>query len=96
MSKPTEIIVRVRHGGKHWPSRLLFAVGVQVTIIGVGILADSPAMQWSGFVFLFLILFAAAISMAEKTLTIEEARAKLDELEREGLRSRNPLRGAKP
>lgn len=54
----------------------LFAV-----LFGPGLLADSPAMQWAGFFLLIVYLFLTFLVFVADTLTIEEARAKLDELE---------------
>lgn len=55
---------------------------MQLALIGVGIWADSPAMQWAGFLTLALIVFVVSFcAMGKSPMTIAEARAFLDELE---------------
>ena len=58
---------------------------MQVAVIGVGIAVDSAAMQWSGFVFLCLLVLMLAVYFAAKNtgLTFAQARARIDELEAE-------------
>lgn len=79
-SEPT-IIIKTNGRFRPWPA-IYFALA-QVGVIGIGIVSDSAAMQWSGFVMLGIILLAAAISANEKRkgLTIAEARAVIDEIE---------------
>lgn len=62
--------------------------GLAILVVGptaLGIVADSAAMQWLGFVFTLLTVFAIAANMAKHTTfkTIDEARAYLNELEKE-------------
>ena len=53
-----------------------------VGIIGVGVILDSAPMQWLGAV-IWMLWLIAKVSMRGKTLSIEEARRRLDEIERE-------------
>lgn len=50
-------------------------------LFGPGLLADSAAMQWSGFLILIAGFFAEMIKSTREKLTIDEARKRLDELE---------------
>jgi len=52
-----------------------------VAFIGVGWLAESAALQWVGAILGFITLYRRASNSIAR-LTIDEARAKLDELER--------------
>ena len=51
-----------------------------VGLIGIGYMLDSSAMQWAGFFVAIIATFVRAGVKAKK-LTIEQARARLDELE---------------
>ena len=53
-------------------------------LFGPGLLAGSTAMQWAGFVVLLAMLFVTLISIIGDSMTIEEAREKLQELDRKG------------
>lgn len=53
-----------------------------LALIGIGIALQSTAMQWAGAIIGFLVIFSKA-SGAVKKMTIQEARAYLDELEGE-------------
>jgi hypothetical protein len=53
-----------------------------VAVIGTGKLLESSAMQWMGFVMLCLFVLSFAIQ-EDRQLTVAEARARLDEIERE-------------
>jgi hypothetical protein len=54
-----------------------------VTLIGIGVFLDSNAMQWCGAILGFLTLATASMKMVgNNSYTIEEARKRLDELER--------------
>jgi hypothetical protein len=66
--------------------RLSFGLAVLVIApTALGIVADSTAMQWVGFVFTLFTVLAIATNMAKKTTfqSIDEARAYLNELEKE-------------
>ena len=64
-------------------SRVLLFV-MPITLIGVGIVADSPAMQWAGFVVTMLSIAAFSTLLGKKNhgLTIAQARRRLDEIEK--------------
>lgn len=64
--------------------RIFLFPSLQVGVIGVGIWAESPAMQWIGFAFLLLFIVVLAVAWGERNtrLTIDEARQRLDEIER--------------
>lgn len=57
-----------------------------VGILSVGVATNSSAMQWVGFIMLAFLFIAKCISVIHgtKKLTIEQARKKLDEMERSG------------
>lgn len=53
-------------------------------MIGLGVLLDSSAMQWVGaLLFLIGVIGRSFYWMKRSTLSIPEARAKLDQLERD-------------
>jgi len=80
MSKPEIIILNETLGKSIAKNAASFCT--IVAIIGVGVVLDSAAMQWLGALIWMLWLLAKA-SMRGNTLTIEEARRRLDEIERE-------------
>lgn len=66
---------------KVW-GRWLRMTSSPLILIGVGIVSQSPAMQWAGFVVCGIALLGALVHASqEKAMTIEEARQKLDSLE---------------
>lgn len=77
------VLITIKTDPKFRPWRAAISTCIQVGIIGIGILANSPAMQWSGFLALVLIAITAAITSDQKntSLTIEQARARLDAIE---------------
>lgn len=81
MKEPT---VTVRTNPKFRPLRSIFTACIQVAVIGIGIVTESAAMQWAGFIVLILMALAIAIISAKKDegLTISEARERLNELAR--------------
>ena len=64
-------------------ARRLGAFIVPVALIGVGVAVGSPAMEWAGLALTFLLLLATTIHNAKAEFTIDEARDKLNELERQ-------------
>lgn len=81
MTGPVEITIKEPYYSKPW-ARAMRAVLIPIVLIGVGVALDSTAMEWIGFISTFLAL---AIVVGVKTnpgMTIEQARAKLDEIER--------------
>lgn len=69
------------------PLRALYFAAVEIGIISVGVWLDSAAMQWLGFIGVFLAFIIVLTSMANSNrdkntdLSIDEARARLDEIE---------------
>ena len=80
----TEHNIRVWTTSKVSPFRAIYSASIIISVIGVGVLAESSAMQWAGFWSLVLTVVGLAViqTVNEKALTIEQARAYLDELER--------------
>lgn len=78
MSKPTVIVI---HEG-FWQSLARDATTflMAVSIIGVGVLLTSSAMQWVGAI-VFFIAVAGTASASKNRFTIDEARKRIDELE---------------
>lgn len=68
-----------------WLARSLSITACTLAPIVVGVIVDSPAMQWVGFLFGVLLVFAVSIRLHnEHTVhSIAEARAVLDRLENE-------------
>lgn len=79
MSEPVRIIVTV-FPKLTWKTAV--APLLQMLLIGVGIVTDSAAMQWAGFICLFVIVFCyAVVNGKTDQLSIPEARKRLDEIE---------------
>jgi hypothetical protein len=64
-------------------TRTLGFTATQMAVVGVGVMTDSAAMQWLGLTVWWLGMFGAVMIRAEanKGLTIDEARSRLDEIE---------------
>lgn len=71
-------------------ARHLVGFAAQTVPIGVGVWWQSEPLQWLGLVCAVLFLVALSIWYARRdfALTIEEARRRLDEIERDEIRSR--------
>lgn len=85
MNKSIRIHVYV-HGKKPAPFwlSLLRLLGFSSVLFGPGILLESAAMQWAGFVVLLVVSFLLLITTAgNEAMTIQQARKKLDDLEAE-------------
>lgn len=67
------------------PLQTVSSTALTVLVIGVGVVADSAAMQWAGFVSLLLTVIGLSVIKSKKDdcLTIDEARKRLDEIEAE-------------
>lgn len=82
MQTPEIIII-----SKRFPDfliRVAANVASVIAIIGVGVYLQSAAMQWAGFAMLALLLILKALVAPKlRTLTIAQARARLDEIEAE-------------
>lgn len=66
---------------KFRPKPFLLTITSQVGVIGLGIWANSAAMQWSGLVLLAILALALAVGERKNGLTFDEARAEIDRLE---------------
>lgn len=79
----SDIRIRISDDRKQRPlwQRFLTGGAFVAVIFGPGLLADSAAMQWAGFVFLIAMLLLLPFSADYKSMTISEARKRLDELE---------------
>lgn len=79
----TIITIRINYA-KPSLFRVIFILGVQFGGILVGVLTNSAAMEWSGFVVGILALIGMAAAEVSKSsgLTFTEARARIDDLER--------------
>lgn len=78
MIKPTIILLR-----ETWPQSWLrdaSTLALFVALIGIGVLLGSTAMQWTGAIVGFLTIITWA-GRHRTHLTIDQARARLDELE---------------
>lgn len=66
------------------PLRMLFSTALEVGVIGIGVWVGSAAMQWAGFLALLLIALGMANGYGRRNdgLTPDEARARIDQLER--------------
>lgn len=60
-------------------------LGCPIFAVCLGILMDSAAMQWLGFLLSTIVIFALAAKASKKNdqLTIDQARVRLDEIEKE-------------
>ncbi|MBC7155749.1 MAG: hypothetical protein H5U19_14320 [Rhodobacteraceae bacterium] len=79
----TEHTINIKTNPKFRPWRMLMTVSAQIGVIGVGVLVDSAAMQWAGFVVLSLMLAELAIGADPRGLSIGEARREIDRIEAE-------------
>jgi uncharacterized membrane protein len=82
--QPIRIIISTQPKSKPW-WRLFVVSALQIVVIGVGVFADSAAMQWAGFVGLIFLFFCGVIISttlgANKALSVDEARVRLDQLQ---------------
>jgi len=80
-----EVRITVRTNPRLTVQKSVISILTITGLIGLGIIADSAAMQWAGFVLAFLTLFAVgAVRVARREgISITEARKILDELEAE-------------
>lgn len=81
-TKTHEITLYNRTARNRFHSFILFGP-LPVATIGLGVLFESPAMQWWSFVLTILLIlgFATVAMKKNKGLTIEQARKRLDEIE---------------
>jgi hypothetical protein len=81
MTERTHVIIITETVMQSW-ARDASTLAMFVALIGIGIWTDSIAMQWVGGVIGFLTIIALKASSRSR-MTIEQARARLDEIERE-------------
>ena len=81
----TNHTITIYRDSKSNPARMVRTWVFIVALIGTGAVLGSTAMQWIGFIILILICFAAVKHDLHKNsgLTIAQARARLDEIERD-------------
>lgn len=81
MSK--DITITVNTNQKLKPLRTVYSSLFTITVIGVGAVLESAAMQWIGFIVVIITALGVVMAGAGKNsnLTIDEARKRLDELE---------------
>jgi uncharacterized iron-regulated membrane protein len=78
-----EIILLHETAGQSW-LRDMSSVAGFIALIGIGVLLDSTAMQWTGAVLGFLVIIGRMMRVfKDSRVTIAEARKRLDELEAE-------------
>lgn len=79
MSEPKVIMVQ-----ESWTEsavRDAISVVFAFVLIGPGVLMNSAAMQWIGFLVLIVIAVSRAVGLRTKyTMTVDEARAELDRI----------------
>ena len=83
MEEPTQIIIVDSRRKALW-SRRMFAILWPLSLIGPGVLMESAAMQWLGFI-VVILAGAAMLPVVDKmrrVMTISEARSYLEELAR--------------
>jgi hypothetical protein len=78
--KPTEAVIMVHETTLQGWARDAGTLALFASLIGIGILADSSAMQWAGAIMAFITTCVRESGKVER-LSIAEARAKLDALE---------------
>jgi hypothetical protein len=80
-----DIKITISTSCKFRPLRAIYAALVFVIMIGLGVAVESTAMQWAGFILSWFLIIIIAVNMVncDKGLTINEARKRLDEIERE-------------
>jgi hypothetical protein len=78
-----DIKITIITNPKFRPLRAVLNLVTQIGVIGVGVWAESAAMQWAGFAALILVLIGAMVVMHGESagLTIPEARTALDRIE---------------
>lgn len=83
MKKPTEVIIIHERAGTSW-RRDMSSVVAFVALIGIGVLLESSAMQWIGAVFGFVTILANVRRILnDNRMTTDQARKRLDEIDRE-------------
>jgi hypothetical protein len=81
MKEQPKILI-IHESVKHSLARDAGTFALVVGVIGTGVFLQSSAMQWAGFIMLALAALALA-SNGDKRMTVTQARAYLDEIEKE-------------
>lgn len=82
MTKITIRLVDERQSRRRSFKRALIGIiGIPAILFGPGLIADSAAMQWAGFVMFITLIAIAATIWDDERMTIKEARRKLDKME---------------
>lgn len=77
----TEVIILHETAGQSW-KRDTSTLVMFVSLIGIGVYLESPAMQWMGAIIGFITICSRSMRMIkDNRMTIEQARALLDKLE---------------
>lgn len=76
----TEHKITIRTNPPFRPLRAIFLAFTQITVIGIGIITKSSAMQWAGFAVLVAMAFALAAKNRTDGLTPSEAKPKIDQI----------------
>jgi hypothetical protein len=76
--------ITIHTQSKYAAFKAVYIAAAQILVIGVGVITESQAMQWAGFLLLALMVYALAIDRNRKMtgISIADARKLLDELER--------------
>lgn len=77
----TEITIKIQTVQKWKPANYFRAIIFILLLIVPGVLLKSTAMEWLGFFIVILLAVSLALTNTQKSMTIAEARLKLDELE---------------
>lgn len=66
-------------------AKVVFSIAtICAVFFGPGVLLDSAALQWTAAVVFWILVILALVAFHSSDLTIDEARAKLDEIEKGG------------
>ncbi len=77
-----EVIIITESVRQSW-LRDASSVAAFVALIGIGVVLDSNAMQWTGAILGFMTIIDRSVRLfRQNRFTLEEARKRLDEIER--------------
>lgn len=82
MTEKVEININTRP--QIHPLKLMIMPAVQLVLIGIGVVVDSAAMQWLGFVMFWILLLTVNIVKVKQDsgLTVEQAKQRIEEIEK--------------
>ncbi len=85
MTQEQKTVIEIKTNQKFKPLRVVSVILMMTSPICLGIATGSSAMQWAGFVLggISVVAAAAAFGRTNTGLTIEQARARLDEIEQD-------------